>query len=263
LTDSAARQTVASGDAPAACARFGYGERIEDQVRPIAKAAGAATQAPTFPAARARTTMSERDDHKAMARSIRGALQAKGIVLTHGECLDLVAGLAGMKGWNVLSAKVGFETPAATGEQCDFCGLPPIAGRRLFSGPVSTICSECVEGCREAGEHRDVVERLGEEGEVDAYLSTKTLPDLERYIAVARRRIADKTAAIVQMDALLEHRSRDDLNLRPGIESIRWTTLAARPNEQVARMRDAQIEQLALSKEALRLAETTLRRRSE
>lgn len=44
-------------------------------------------------------------DAKSMARAMESALRAKNVLLTHGECLDIVARQFGLKDWNVLSAQ--------------------------------------------------------------------------------------------------------------------------------------------------------------
>jgi hypothetical protein len=45
-------------------------------------------------------------DAKAMARALRGALAAKGLSISHGESLELIAKLFGLKDWNTLSARI-------------------------------------------------------------------------------------------------------------------------------------------------------------
>ncbi|CAA2143192.1 glyoxalase superfamily protein [Methylobacterium bullatum] len=45
------------------------------------------------------------EDAKSMARAMEGALRAKNVTLSHGECLDIVARQFGLKDWNVLSAQ--------------------------------------------------------------------------------------------------------------------------------------------------------------
>lgn len=58
---------------------------------------------------------------KAMAKSLRTALAAKNIALSHSECLELVSKQLGFDEWNMLSAKIALETgernasPAAAG----------------------------------------------------------------------------------------------------------------------------------------------------
>jgi hypothetical protein len=48
-------------------------------------------------------------DAKAMAQTLRDALQAKGISLTHSDSLELVAKTLGFQDWNVLAAKIQSE----------------------------------------------------------------------------------------------------------------------------------------------------------
>jgi catechol 2,3-dioxygenase-like lactoylglutathione lyase family enzyme len=47
---------------------------------------------------------------KAMAKSLRAALSARNITLSHGECLEIVAKQFGFNEWNMLSAKIDLET---------------------------------------------------------------------------------------------------------------------------------------------------------
>ena len=48
-------------------------------------------------------------DAKVMAQTLREALNAKSVSLTHSECLELVAKLLGFHDWNVLAAKIQSE----------------------------------------------------------------------------------------------------------------------------------------------------------
>ena len=48
-------------------------------------------------------------DAKAMAQTLREALKAKSVSLTHSESLELVAKLLGFHAWNVLSARIASE----------------------------------------------------------------------------------------------------------------------------------------------------------
>jgi catechol 2,3-dioxygenase-like lactoylglutathione lyase family enzyme len=47
-----------------------------------------------------------------MARSLRDSLAAKGISLSHSECLETVARQFGFRDWNVLQSKIELETGA-------------------------------------------------------------------------------------------------------------------------------------------------------
>ena len=46
---------------------------------------------------------------KAMAKSLRAALAAKNVSLSHSECLELVSKQIGFNEWNMLSAKITLE----------------------------------------------------------------------------------------------------------------------------------------------------------
>ena len=48
-------------------------------------------------------------DAKAMAQTLREALNAKSVSLTHSESLELIAKILGFQDWNVLAAKIQFE----------------------------------------------------------------------------------------------------------------------------------------------------------
>jgi hypothetical protein len=48
-------------------------------------------------------------DAKAMAKSLRSSLAARSVLLSHSECLEIVAKQFGFADWNTLSAKVDEE----------------------------------------------------------------------------------------------------------------------------------------------------------
>ena len=90
-------------------------------------------------------------DAKAMAKSLRNSLAARGVLLSHSECLEIVAKQFGFVDWNTLSAK---QIPHAAPEQvtCSFCGKAQHQVRTLIEGgcsnrgtsPCVFICDECV-----------------------------------------------------------------------------------------------------------------------
>jgi len=120
-------------------------------------------------------------DAKAMAKSLRESLTARNVLLSHSECLEIVARVAGFADWNTLSAKLDVESgqlaspedrsdlhpailggtcqvpQAAAPEQvpCSFCGKSKV--RSLIEGGCSRdrgapqscvfICDECVAFC--------------------------------------------------------------------------------------------------------------------
>jgi uncharacterized protein len=76
-------------------------------------------------------------DAKAMAQTLREALKAKSVSITHSESLELVAKILGVHDWNVLSARIQSEhQPTMMGP----AALPPItAGIRLPTLPLRDI----------------------------------------------------------------------------------------------------------------------------
>lgn len=52
-------------------------------------------------------------DAKAMAHSLRDALKAKAMEITHSESLELIAKTFGYENWNILSARIDTAQPRA------------------------------------------------------------------------------------------------------------------------------------------------------
>ena len=120
-------------------------------------------------------------DAKTVAKSLSESLTARNVLLSHSECLEIVARVAGFADWNTLSAKLGVESgklprpedrgdlhPAILGGtcqvpqtagtaqvSCSFCGKSTV--RSLIEGGCSRdpgvpqscvfICDECVALC--------------------------------------------------------------------------------------------------------------------
>jgi Glyoxalase superfamily protein/ClpX C4-type zinc finger len=124
-------------------------------------------------------------DTKAMAKSLRDSLAARGVSLSHSECLEIVAKQSGFADWNTLSAKLHVESrsvprpedlkgalqpaildeaskmPRTAGPEhvsCSFCKKSQHEVRSLIEGGCSRdrigahrgclfICDECVAFC--------------------------------------------------------------------------------------------------------------------
>jgi len=120
-------------------------------------------------------------DAKTMAKSLRESLTVRNVLLSHSECLEIVARVAGFADWNTLSAKLDLESgrparpednsdldpailggtcqvPQTAGTErvsCSFCGKSKV--RSLIEGGCSRdpdapqncvfICDECVALC--------------------------------------------------------------------------------------------------------------------
>ncbi len=92
-------------------------------------------------------------DAKSMAESLRTALAAKAIAISHSESLELTAKAFGFDNWNILSAKVKELTPAPLGEKpadqgdvlhCSFCRKSRHDVKKLIAGPKVFICEACI-----------------------------------------------------------------------------------------------------------------------
>jgi ATP-dependent Lon protease len=81
-------------------------------------------------------------DAKAMAQTLREALQKKSVDLTHSESLELTARMLGCRNWNVLAARIeaageGAPEAAPPPSQAD-AGLPVVPVRDLVLFPEMT-----------------------------------------------------------------------------------------------------------------------------
>jgi hypothetical protein len=65
-------------------------------------------------------------DAKVMAHSLRDALKAKAMEITHSESLELIAKTFGYENWNILSAKIDVAQPRS-GETVGHQGPTPSA----------------------------------------------------------------------------------------------------------------------------------------
>jgi ATP-dependent Lon protease len=89
-------------------------------------------------------------DAKAMAQTLREALNAKSISIPHSESQELIAKILGFRDWNVLAARIQASQPAATGSGTSVpaavlpaisagAGIPVIAMRDLVLFPQMTL----------------------------------------------------------------------------------------------------------------------------
>lgn len=64
-------------------------------------------------------------DAKAMAQTLSEALSAKSISLSHSESLELIAKILGLRGWNVLAARIQASQLTGAGSQAQAPGASP------------------------------------------------------------------------------------------------------------------------------------------
>lgn len=88
---------------------------------------------------------------KTMARSLRTALAAQTITVSHAQSLELIAQAFGLADWNTLAARIKTDEAPADGEApplgCSFCGKTRHEVQILVAGPDVHICDECVSLC--------------------------------------------------------------------------------------------------------------------
>lgn len=72
-------------------------------------------------------------DAKAMARSLRTALDARQVSLTHSECLEIVAAQFAVENWNILSARIEAEEKSAQSSASGVRFADAIPILRIFS----------------------------------------------------------------------------------------------------------------------------------
>ena len=91
-------------------------------------------------------------DAKAMAKSLRSYLAARSVLLSHSECLEIIAKEFGFADWNTLSAKLDLESHQPEQLSCSFCGKSAHEVRSLIEGGCRNrgisscvfICDECI-----------------------------------------------------------------------------------------------------------------------
>jgi len=173
-------------------------------------------------------------DAKAMAHSLRQALAAKDLTVTHSEALELIARAFNLDNWNILAAKIEAERPpepavAAGGSttlHCSFCGKPQQSVAMLIAGPAVSICDECVELC-------------------DDIIDDKALDKLEQE-AKARDPNADPWAIVRERLAAMstEQLSGRKQRTERWLHHIEWSLdqliagLEGRPRERAASVKD-------------------------
>jgi hypothetical protein len=139
-------------------------------------------------------------DAKAMARTLRQALKAQAITISHSNAIELIAKALGFRNWQVLEARIAADNGAAKASEpsadskpsvrsCSFCGKTQFEVSKLIAGPAVFICDECVGLCE------DVIVHMGGHDpanyiEAQGGLATKSPEALASLRAKAGKRIA-------------------------------------------------------------------------
>ena len=124
-------------------------------------------------------------DAKAMAHSLRQALTAKTVSITHSESLELIAKAFGFDNWNILAARIEAAGPGPSADlaevastngggtmHCSFCRKSQHDVAALIAGPTVFICDECVGLCDNIIEDQAIDRALREAPERDPFPAT-------------------------------------------------------------------------------------------
>src|SRR5262249_8970439 len=171
-------------------------------------------------------------DAKAMAQTLREALKAKSVSLTHSESLELVARVLGFHDWNVLSARIQSEHQLpATQPISAGTGLPTVPLRDIVIFPK--MITPLLMG-REASKR--AVERA--------------MAGDQRILAVTQRRAADDNPApqglygIGVTATIIDLTTLDDGTIRLIVKSIERAAIVHLTEGQFLTAEVAPVEEL-------------------
>jgi len=209
-------------------------------------------------------------DAKLMAHSLRAALKAKGVEISHSEALELIAKAFGFANWNILSARIDAaeRTRASTdgaGQEaqktlyCSFCGKSQHQVRKLVAGPAVFICDACIELCTDFVDdpiHDEELSRLME-GEANNAHAMST-EELAHYVERGRKGVRRNRLALQGIERKLEVNdsgvfASDDILALP-----RFAYLKTKSRDEVVALQHIAQVELKRYEDALRLATAAL-----
>jgi ClpX C4-type zinc finger protein/glyoxalase superfamily protein len=210
-------------------------------------------------------------DAKVMAHSLRDALKAKAMEVTHSESLELIAKTFGYENWNILSAKIDTAQPPAApaaGPQgpaplavlyCSFCGKNQHEVKSLVAGPHVFICDECIDLCSDIIDEQLLRLIEGDEASARAMSTDR----LSHYVDQARKGEQRHRLALQHIERMLALRRNatavdDDILTSSGIIHLKNKTI----DELVAMQKFPQ-DQLKRYEQALRTATPVLNERKQ
>jgi hypothetical protein len=210
-------------------------------------------------------------DAKVMAHSLRDALKAKAMEITHSESLELIAKTFGYENWNILSAKIDAAQPrsgSTVGQQgptpqavlyCSFCGKTQHEVNKLVAGPAVFICDECIDVCSDIIDEQLLRLIEGDEESARA-MSTERL---SHYVEHARKGEQRNRLVLQRIERMLAIRRNaepvdDDILTSSGIIHLKNKTI----DELLANQKFPQ-DQLKRYEQALRTATPVLNERKQ
>ena len=207
-------------------------------------------------------------DAKVMARSLRDALGARAVQITHSESLELIAKAFGYETWNILSAKIDAVQPGAGAQKpaqsdkplyCSFCAKSQHEVRKLVAGPAVYICDECVDLCTDFVD--DQLLRLveGDEGSARA-MSTDRLLHYVEHAGKGEQRNRLALQRIEKMLAVRENASAVDDDV---LLSSSFAQLKNKTSNELLVMQKVLQDQLKRYERALRTATPIINERGQ
>jgi hypothetical protein len=210
-------------------------------------------------------------DAKAMAHSLRDALKARAMEITHSESLELIAKTFGYENWNILSAKIDATQPRSgetVGQQgptpqavlyCSFCGKSQHEVNKLVAGPHVFICDECIDVCSDIIDEQLLRLIEGDEATARA-MSTERL---SQYVEHARKGEQRNRLALQRIESMLALRRNaepmdDDVLISSGINHLKRKT-----TDELLAMQKFPQDQLRRCQQALRTATPVLNERKQ
>jgi hypothetical protein len=218
-------------------------------------------------------------DAKAMAHSLRQALTAKAVSITHSESLELTAKAFGFDNWNILAAKIEAERPSpdmapATGPgtlHCSFCGKSQHDVAALIAGPKVHICDACVGLCDNILEDQAIDKALGQAPDRDPFtaaveiLQRKSDDQLSTYKTGAeswREHLAWSLQQTAEAMARLATGATWSPDARARARGWTRDPMAGKSREEIEAHRASLAASLARVEDRLRAADTVLNERA-
>jgi len=203
-------------------------------------------------------------DAKAMARSLRNALNARAIQTTHSESLELIAKVFGCETWNILSARIdaaGAQKLAAQGGQlyCSFCGKNQHDVSKLVAGPAVFICDECIDLCTDiVDENLNQLIKENEEGA--RALSTDRLL---HYVELARRIVERHRLMLQRIDRMIALRSNPSPMDAEVPQSAIFAQLKTKTSDELLAMKKISQDQISRYERVQRTATPIINERAQ
>jgi len=209
-------------------------------------------------------------DAKVMAHSLRDALKAKAMEITHSESLELIAKTFGYENWNILSARIDTAQPrsgSTAGHQapaqqavlyCSFCGKTQHEVRSLVAGPHVFICDECIDLCSDIIDEQLLRLIEGDEASARA-MSTERL---SHYVEHARKGEQRHRLALHGIERMLALRRNGEPVDDDVLTSSGMIHLKNKTTDELLTMQKYPQDQLKRYEQALRTAMPVLNERN-